>query len=97
MICVKVYRVPDHAPSFVIDVPSDHRFLGMARMQERPWLAFLVDTDQAPRATYWRIYRTGDPIPTDSAPCLTYVATIPDSGAGRHLFRYVETPKPIFS
>jgi hypothetical protein len=96
MMTVKVYRVPEHAPGFAIDVPNDHRFLGVATMQERPWLVFLVDTDSPPVPTSWRIYRTGDPIPTDEAPRLTYVATMPDRGAGRHLFRYAEMP-PFFS
>jgi hypothetical protein len=92
-----VYRVEDFSAASGIDVPSVHRFLGATVMHGKPYVVFLVDADSPPETTQWRIYPTGQEIPAGDAIHLEYVATIPDSGAGRHLFRYVETPTSIFS
>jgi hypothetical protein len=97
VITTKVYRVDDSRSQFVVTIPSRHRFLGVAPLAGKSWLVYLVDTETTPVEILWRIYRTMDPIEPLVAMHLEYVATIPDSGAGRHLFRYVEAPKPIFS
>jgi hypothetical protein len=97
MICVNVYRIDDSRREFTVMVPARHRFLGVAPLVGNTWLVFLVDTEATPVEIPWRIHRTHDAIEPQDAVHLEYVATIPDSGSGRHLFRYVETPKPIFS